>query len=478
MLWLLVVSAVIGVVESAVSSLSTSVASAKDATVNKKNYHQSLSTGAYQRAVFVREILSHRLDYVHSGRRTRDFSQWIKARRGEAAIFSMHGVEPESATENDFLEEVDSEHSAVELSHNPRRDPFAANRINLDLVVTIDSPPGCYEGKKALHLMDNKPPNLLQLCVRATVLGFHFAPVLSTVGLAVVSKKFRQQVWYGWLASCIGSSGAAWIKWGQWSSTRNDMFPDALCDCLATLHSDAPAHSWEISEKTMESSLGLAEGTLVPYVFDSFDQEPIASGSIAQVHKAVLHGELVAVKIRHPNVARNIDMDFRLMTFAARIFDWIPGLSWLHIRESVEQFSHTMAAQSDLHVEAHHLEVLNHNFRRWPHVGFPHPFYASSGVIIETFEPGSIVTGVIDTYEQYADELNSKITLGGSKDAVVIEPDSDDHSITEPDDSPLQHVAGRDLIPVVLAKFLVTTGLGIYLKMLLVDNLMHADLHP
>ncbi|EEC46014.1 predicted protein, partial [Phaeodactylum tricornutum CCAP 1055/1] len=250
--------------------------------------------------------------------------------------------------------------------------------------------------------------------------------------------RFRNNVWYSWLTTCIGQSGAAWIKWGQWSSTRNDMFPDAFCEQLATLHAAAPAHKWKFSEQTLESSLGIAPGSLLQ-VFDEIDPVPLASGSIAQIHKAVLDGKSMAVKIRHPNVAALIDMDFRLMKAAATLLDAIPALSWLRIRESVEQFSHTMAAQAYLHVEAHHLEVLNYNFRSWPHVRFPHPFYASSAVIMETFEQGQICTEIFDMYDD---------------------------------------VQGHELIPLKMAQFLVTNGVALYLKMLLVDNLMHADLHP
>jgi len=185
-----------------------------------------------------------------------------------------------------------------------------------------------------------------------------------------------------------------------------------------------------------------------------------------------------------------------------------------------------MAAQSDLHVEAHHLEVLNDNFRRWPHVRFPQPFYASAAVIIETYEPGRIVTGVVAMYERLADTLNSnrehdakqrkkkeraeekslkqttssssstkKVLVGGgsgdddinnnnavasvvtvnSTTTVTVEP-ADAHRGGEGDDDDEEEegLTARDLIPIPIAKFLVTTGLGVYLKMLLVDNLMHA----
>jgi aarF domain-containing kinase len=104
-----------------------------------------------------------------------------------------------------------------------------------------------------------------------------------------------------------------------------------------------------------------------------------------------------------------------------------------------------MAAQAHLNVEAHHLEVLTHNFRNWVYVDFPLPIFACSKVIIETFEEGKICSTVIDQYDRLASEVG--LTAG-------------------------------DVMPVPLAKFIVTTGVALYLKMLIVDNLMHADLHP
>ena len=259
------------------------------------------------------------------------------------------------------------------------------------------------------------------------------------------------------------------------------MFPDTLCQALSELHADAPAHSWKITQQTVEEALCIPQGTLFD-VFKEFDHEPVASGSIAQVHRAVLRspsmneklfgnnnnnhdigGTTIAVKVRHPNVSRLIDMDFRLMSIIADIFDRIPSLSWLRIRESVEQFSHTMAAQAHLNVEAHHLEVLNYNFRNWDEVKFPTPLFACSSVIIETFEKGEICTSLIEKYDDLASSRNPVNKEAGNDDEI------DDNVTT---------VRGYELMPVRLSKFIVTTGLSLYLKMLLVDNLMHADLHP
>ena len=146
-------------------------------------------------------------------------------------------------------------------------------------------------------------------------------------------------------------------------------------------------------------------------------------------------------------MAQLIDMDFRIMSMLAGIVDRVPALKWIHLKDSVAQFSHTMAAQAHLNVEAHHLEVLNHNFRKWKRVNFPRPFYASPSVILESFEKGQIVTKIIDDFETVANSL-------------------------EP---PMK---GYEIIPVGMSKFAVANGVSLYLKMLLMDNLMHADLHP
>jgi aarF domain-containing kinase len=236
------------------------------------------------------------------------------------------------------------------------------------------------------------------------------------------------------------------------------MFPESLCIVLSQLHSDAPCHSWRYTQKQVETSLGLPKGTLFQ-VFDDFDTKPLASGSIAQVHRASLNGTSVIAKVRHPNVSKLIDMDFRLMRMVATIADFLPALSWLHVRETVEQFSHTMAAQSHLGVEAHHLEVLNHNFRKWDHVSFPQPLFATSAVILETFEPGRLVTTVLDDYNAVASQIRlqkmSSLSEGNNNEGESYQT---------------SYPQGYQLIPPELAKFIVTTGLSLYLKMLLIGK--------
>ncbi|KAI2500225.1 kinase [Fragilaria crotonensis] len=399
----------------------------------------------------VRHILIARLHSVLSGARARDFGKWA-SKQGDLKVVSMHGVDEEELDSNfgDHLEVVPSSNGL-----------FPDDAINLALV-PIPELPSQYQGMP-FHLEEGGI-SVINLIFRSIRLGFNFAPVASTAMIALVSPYFREKVWFSWVASCLAASGPAFIKWGQWASTRSDMFPESLCAALSQLTNDAPTHSWKHTKKVMESSLGLPPDSLLK-VFDSFDQKPLASGSIAQVHKACLNGTSVVAKVRHPNVAKLIAMDFRLMRIAAGIADILPALSWLHIRETVEQFSHTMAAQAHLNVEGHHLEVLNFNFRNWPHVRFPRPFYATSAVIIETFEAGKIVTAILDAYETLASQA------ARNQGTLTVEEIVDDKASEE------SYPQSHQVVPMDVAKFIVSTGLSLYLKMLLIDRQMHADLH-
>ena len=73
-------------------------------------------------------------------------------------------------------------------------------------------------------------------------------------------------------------------QWGQWAATRPDLFPADACDALAALQTKAPTHAWRHTEAAVHASFGAGVGEL----FSSFEAEPVASGSIAQVYRATL----------------------------------------------------------------------------------------------------------------------------------------------------------------------------------------------
>lgn len=245
------------------------------------------------------------------------------------------------------------------------------------------------------------------LICRAIYLVILFSP---TIILAPFADSFGNQFRKAWLQlvhRTLERAGPAFIKWGQWAATRPDLFPNDLCMELTKLHTKAPAHSFAYSKVTIEKAFGrkLSE------IFEDFEETPVASGSIAQVHRASLrfrypHQRLrkpieVAVKVRHPGVGESIKRDFMIINLVAKISNFIPGLSWLRLDESVRQFAVFMMSQVDLSREAAHLSRFIYNFRNWKDVSFPRPLYplVHPSVLVETFEQGESVSHYVDELE-------------------------------------------------------------------------------
>jgi ubiquinone biosynthesis protein len=104
--------------------------------------------------------------------------------------------------------------------------------------------------------------------------------------------------------------GPAFIKFGQVMSTRPDVVPAALIAELEKLQEHVPPFSGHEAQRILEAELGAPAGRL----FARFETTPLAAGSLGQVHRAWLaDGKSLAVKIRRPNVVRDIERDLSLM---------------------------------------------------------------------------------------------------------------------------------------------------------------------
>lgn len=244
---------------------------------------------------------------------------------------------------------------------------------------------------------------VLIMLLRAIYLAILFWPCISMAPLVdTLGFQFRKR-WLRLVHSTLEKAGPAFIKWGQWVATRPDLFPRDLCVELAELQSKAPAHSFSFTKKTIE----MAFGRNLNEIFDKFEEEPIASGSVAQVHRAVLRYRYlqqkikpidVAVKVRHPGVGDSIRRDFIILNCVAKLSKFIPSLNWLRLDESLQQFAVFMMSQVDLAREAAHLSRFIYNFRSWKDVSFPKPLYplVHPAVLVETFELGRSVLYYVD----------------------------------------------------------------------------------
>jgi ubiquinone biosynthesis protein len=225
--------------------------------------------------------------------------------------------------------------------------------------------------------------------------------------------------------------GPTFVKLGQLMATRVDLFPPSWIAEFEKLLTDTPPVAFDALLPEVQRALGRS-----PFeVFRDLDPVPIASASIAQVHRAKLQdGTPVVLKIRRPGIRAKVEADLRLLAQIAQLIESeIPEARRYQPTEIAAQFARSLERELDLAVEARHVERLAKNFEGDPYIVIPrvHPEWTSE------------VMNVQDHVEAIP---------GTDLDAV--------------------RAAGLD------PKLLATRGVESTLKMILIDGFFHADPHP
>jgi len=225
--------------------------------------------------------------------------------------------------------------------------------------------------------------------------------------------------------------GPIFVKFGQILSTRRDLLPDDIADELSQLQDNVPPFPDSEARAIIEKSLGQSVGEL----FARFDESPLASASIAQVHTAQLHdGREVIVKVVRPNIKSTIRRDLALLYTLAELAErfWADGRR-LHPREVVAEYDKTIMDELDLMREAASASQLRRNFA--------------------------------GSEQLYVPEVHWPLTR---RDVMVMERISG----TPVGDIDALHAQGIDF------KRLAENGVEIFFTQVFRDNFFHADMHP
>ncbi|KAG8523329.1 putative aarF domain-containing protein kinase 2 [Galemys pyrenaicus] len=373
-----------------------------------------------------------------------------------------------------------------------------------DLAANGSQEAATYEGWPGCLLLH------LRIWLRAGTLLVKFFPLLLLYPFTYLTPSISS-LWLHLLLKATESSGPTYIKLGQWASTRRDLFSEAFCARFSKLHVQVAPHRWTHTEHFLRQAFG--EDWEKVLCFET--REPVGSGCVAQVYKAqanpaFLEGDSiqrlakasslwhsskaeaptgqrelfrhlgswwrlqesladqsflerllfpkadvvgsnagmsqasahpvgpshlipVAVKVLHPGLLSQVQMDLLLMKMGSRILSLLPGVKWLSLPEIVEEFEKLMVQQIDLRYEARNLEHFQCNFLNVNSVKFPTPLrpFVTREVLVETYEESVPVS----SYQQ----------------------------------------AG---IPDDLKRKIARLGINMLLKMIFVDNFVHADLHP
>ncbi len=185
--------------------------------------------------------------------------------------------------------------------------------------------------------------------------------------------------------------GPSFIKLGQIASTRPDILPADIVTELKTLQDEVPPEPWEVVQPLLEGELGGP----VEEIFESFDNVPLASASIAQVHRARLktaEGDVreVVVKVQRPQVREIIELDLDLLYwFAHAIERSIPEMRMYQPVKLVGEFDRAISAELDFVAEADHADRFRENFKSHRSVRFPQVYREASSrrvLVLEFFD--------------------------------------------------------------------------------------------
>ncbi len=181
--------------------------------------------------------------------------------------------------------------------------------------------------------------------------------------------------------------GPTFVKLGQILSTRSDLLPEDLIRELSKLQEQVSPLPFDDIKLVLEEQLGAGIGEL----FVSFEHVPLASASIAQVHRAVVtHNDQshhVAVKVQRPNIAGIIDRDVDLLYWLAHgIERSMPELKVFSPVAMVGEFDKAIHAELDFMLEADHAERFADNFQGYGDVCFPKVYRDVSSKRVLTLE--------------------------------------------------------------------------------------------
>jgi predicted unusual protein kinase regulating ubiquinone biosynthesis (AarF/ABC1/UbiB family) len=233
------------------------------------------------------------------------------------------------------------------------------------------------------------------------------------------------------LVAVVARLGPTFIKLAQIFSARADVIPEPYLSELRSLQDQVPPVAPEAIEQVLREELGAEPED----VFDAFDRTPLAAASLGQVHRARSGGRDIAVKVLRPGVETlvglDIDISFRIL--------WVLNVLFPnhHIRAATgafREFERRIHGELDLRQEAEQTERFRRQFADDPRVGAPAVVaeFTRRRVLVTEFVPGTKV-----------DRLQAQFAAGTLSFAALMD------TLTET-----------------------------YVRMMLIDGVLHADPHP
>ncbi|HKI44666.1 MAG TPA: AarF/UbiB family protein [Balneolales bacterium] len=255
-----------------------------------------------------------------------------------------------------------------------------------------------------------------------------FKRLLALLLRPFVNKELRNLPFPVQLRRRLEMLGPTYIKLGQILSIREDILPEIITDELKNLLDRLPVVPFSAIRNIVEDELGQP----LKVLFESVEEEPLASASIAQAHRARTNeGDEVVLKVVKPGIRSSIISDLKLLRMLGSLLEWL--IPRYQPKVIIDEFCTYTEKEVDLTYEADNAELFAANFKDQPNVIFPMIYRALSTrnvlcmEFLDGFKPGSEQTKDLSEFDR---------------------------------------------------QLLVDYGAGAIIKMLYEDGFFHADLHP
>lgn len=171
------------------------------------------------------------------------------------------------------------------------------------------------------------------------------------------------------LAIDLERLGPTFVKLGQLLASRRDLLGREQIDALSRLQDDVEPIPYSDVRAVIESELEVR----LSNVFASFDEVPIASASLAQVHRASLRdGRRVAVKVQRPGIREVIATDMETLSAIAEFLDaHAESVAGLHLPDVLDEFERSLVRELDYRREEVSIRQLRSNLRGFPRLTVP-----------------------------------------------------------------------------------------------------------
>ena len=266
------------------------------------------------------------------------------------------------------------------ISHNARCTVIIVNTSDGQVTAPVRDPRSLTVVRSS-HVETETQPHLAARGTKiATVFARHGLQELfgrpdeeGSIGRARAAKRMR---------AALEELGPTFCKLGQILSTRPDLLPPEFIEELATLQDHVPPLTEEQVVRVMEQELG------VPWedVFDHIEPQPLAAGTIAEVHRAGLaNGEKVVVKVQRPEAKEQIEQDLALLEVFAEKVSKRPGLrAVIDMGAVFEHLSDSLHRELDFRQEAANMERMRVVLEPFDRLAVPqlHADYSSSRLLV------------------------------------------------------------------------------------------------